>query len=68
MRLPGYDAFVLPALRDMHSMDPTVLETDEIALQGMLVDEGYLNYWPTLVDIGAALEALAIERGLGDAA
>ncbi len=49
-------------------MDPTVLETDEIALQGMLVDEGYLNYWPTLVDIGAALEALAIERGLGDAA
>jgi hypothetical protein len=24
----------LTAVRDMHSMDPTVLETDEFALQG----------------------------------
>ena len=33
-------------------------------LQGMLKDEGYLDYWPSLIAIGTALDSLAIERGL----
>ena len=64
MRLPDNDPNVLPALREMHSLDPRVLELDELMLQGMLKDEGYLDYWPSLTAIGAALDSLAIERGL----
>jgi hypothetical protein len=64
MRLPDYDPNVLPALREMHSLDPGVLELDELILQGMLKDEGYFDYWPSLTAIGAALDSLAIERGL----
>ena len=64
MRLPEFDPNVLPALREIHSLDPGVLELDELLLQGMLKDEGYLPYWPSLTAIGAALDSLAIERGL----
>ena len=63
MRLPDFDPNVLPALREMHSLDPGVLELDELMLQGRLKDEGYLDYWPSLTLIGAALDSLAIERG-----
>jgi hypothetical protein len=61
MRFPTYDPHVLPAVREMHSHDPSVLETDELARQGTLVDEGYLDYWPSLLERGAVLDALAIE-------
>jgi hypothetical protein len=67
MILPSYDPNVLPAIREMYSKDPTVFGVDPLHLQGMLKDEGYLDYWPTLADIGAALDVLAIERGRGDA-
>ena len=59
---------VLPALRDMHSMDLSILETHELYLQGMLFDKGYLNYWPSLVEIGVALEVLALERDVEEEA
>jgi hypothetical protein len=65
MRFPTYDPHVLPAVRKMHSHDPSVLETDELARQGTLVDEGYLDYWPSLLERGAVLDALAIEWGGG---
>jgi hypothetical protein len=58
---------VLPALREMHYRDPEVLELDELVLQGMLKDEGYLgylDYWAPMSSIGAALDSLAIQRGL----
>jgi hypothetical protein len=77
--LSAFEPEVLPALRDIHSKDPSVLEVDPLYLQGLLKDEGYLDYWPCLANIGAAigaaLDVLAIElwatlRGLksGDGA
>ena len=68
MILPEHDFNVLPAVREMHSRDPTVLEVDPLCLQRLLKDEGYLPYRPTSADIGAALEAPTLERGAGEAA
>lgn len=61
MRFSTYDPNVLPAGREMHSHDPSVLETEELARQGTLVDEGYLDYWPSLVERGAVFDSLTIE-------
>jgi hypothetical protein len=59
--LSAFEPEVLPALRDTHLKDPSVLEVDPLYLQGLLKDEGYLDYWPCLANIGAALDVLAIE-------
>jgi hypothetical protein len=61
--LPEHDFNVLSAVREMHSGDPMVLEVDPLCLQRLLKDEAYLPYRPALTDIGAALEALTLERG-----
>jgi hypothetical protein len=66
--LPEHDANVLPAVREAHSGDPTSLEVDPLCLQRLRKAEGYLTYRPPLTDIGAALEALTIERSKGEAA
>ena len=60
-QLPEYDPNVLLALREMHSHDPSVFTGDPLYLEGMLKDEGYLDYWPSLVTIGASIELLEIE-------
>jgi hypothetical protein len=64
----NHDPNVLPALREMHYRDPEVLELDELVLQGMLKDEGYLggylDSWAPMSSVGAALDSLAIQRGL----
>ncbi len=40
-------------MREMYHKDRTVLEVDPLHLSGMLKDEGYFNYYASLVSIGA---------------
>ncbi len=56
--LPVHNAEVLPTVRELYFKDRTVLEVEPLHLSGMLKDEGYLDYYPTLAAVGAAQDAL----------
>jgi hypothetical protein len=53
-----HDAEVLPTMRELYFKSRTVSEVEPLHLSGILKDEGYLDCYPMLADVGAAQGAL----------